>query len=146
MRAMESTVDMNHGDDHHHNHNHFFNKMNNNNHLVGVKESPINTWHPHVYASPPKTPTPHLIADILGWTTTTIATPIVTEEPLNLTTRSRSPGAFVEPINGGIPHPLDGSTQNGHITTPPPKPPASRRNSTHSPKGKFIYLLIITNM
>ncbi|GAB0092371.1 hypothetical protein DMENIID0001_073610 [Sergentomyia squamirostris] len=27
----------------------------------------IHTWHPHVYAKPPKTPTPHSIGDILGW-------------------------------------------------------------------------------
>lgn len=26
------------------------------------------TWHAHVYANPPKTPTPHSIGDILGWT------------------------------------------------------------------------------
>uniref|UniRef100_T1INX4 Homeobox domain-containing protein n=1 Tax=Strigamia maritima TaxID=126957 RepID=T1INX4_STRMM len=25
------------------------------------------TWHPHVYGKPPKQPTPHFIADILGW-------------------------------------------------------------------------------
>lgn len=27
----------------------------------------IHTWHAHVYAKPPKTPTPHSIGDILGW-------------------------------------------------------------------------------
>lgn len=26
-----------------------------------------NKWHPHVYANPPKHPTPHSIMDILGW-------------------------------------------------------------------------------
>ncbi|XP_055618263.1 homeobox protein DLL-4 isoform X2 [Toxorhynchites rutilus septentrionalis] len=26
-----------------------------------------NKWHPHVYANPPKNPTPHSIMDILGW-------------------------------------------------------------------------------
>ncbi|XP_053682794.1 homeobox protein GBX-2 [Sabethes cyaneus] len=26
-----------------------------------------NKWHPHVYANPPKQPTPHSIMDILGW-------------------------------------------------------------------------------
>lgn len=25
------------------------------------------SWHPHVYAKPPKAPTPHAIGDILGW-------------------------------------------------------------------------------
>lgn len=28
------------------------------------------SWHPHVYAKPPKVPTPHSIVDILGWKTT----------------------------------------------------------------------------
>ncbi|XP_021942492.1 homeobox protein Hox-A2 [Zootermopsis nevadensis] len=27
----------------------------------------VNSWHPHVYAKPPKTPTPHFISDIMGW-------------------------------------------------------------------------------
>lgn len=27
----------------------------------------INKWHPHVYAHPPRHPTPHSIMDILGW-------------------------------------------------------------------------------
>ncbi|XP_049786008.1 uncharacterized protein LOC126188447 [Schistocerca cancellata] len=27
----------------------------------------VNSWHPHVYGKPPRTPTPHLISDILGW-------------------------------------------------------------------------------
>ena len=29
--------------------------------------SASNSWHPHVYAKPPKTPTPHFISDIMGW-------------------------------------------------------------------------------
>ena len=27
----------------------------------------ISSWHDHVYATPPRTPTPHRISDILGW-------------------------------------------------------------------------------
>ncbi|PSN45920.1 hypothetical protein C0J52_23577 [Blattella germanica] len=27
----------------------------------------INSWHPHVYAKPPRNPTPHFISDIMGW-------------------------------------------------------------------------------
>lgn len=40
------------------------------------------TWHPHVYSAAPKSPTPHSIADILGW-----GARARSEEPLNLTTR-----------------------------------------------------------
>lgn len=28
----------------------------------------VASWHEHVYAAPPRTPTPHRISDILGWT------------------------------------------------------------------------------
>ncbi|KXJ70854.1 hypothetical protein RP20_CCG022266 [Aedes albopictus] len=37
-------------------------------------------WHPHVYANPPKQPTPHSIMDILGWkgsTAKTVESPLV---------------------------------------------------------------------
>lgn len=27
----------------------------------------VASWHEHVYATPPRTPTPHRISDILGW-------------------------------------------------------------------------------
>lgn len=30
------------------------------------KMTSVSTWHPHVYANPPKQPTPHFIIDILG--------------------------------------------------------------------------------
>lgn len=49
------------------------------------------SWHPHVYARPPRAPTPHFIADILGWgkesKNRTINEDVVsleTSEPLNL--------------------------------------------------------------
>lgn len=35
--------------------------------LSPVMVEPVRTWHPHVYGKPPKHPTPHFIADILGW-------------------------------------------------------------------------------
>ena len=40
--------------------------------------SPVPSWHPHVYSSPPKLLTPHCIVDIIGGER---------EEPLNLTLR-----------------------------------------------------------
>ncbi len=52
------------------------------------------SWHAHVYGNPPKTPTPHSIADILGWNCggEGAGEKIDSEdEPLNLTTRDRSP-------------------------------------------------------
>lgn len=38
------------------------------------------TWHPHVYARPPQRPTPHSIADILGWHKRTAAASEFSEE------------------------------------------------------------------
>ncbi|XP_055612733.1 NK1 transcription factor-related protein 1 [Uranotaenia lowii] len=32
-----------------------------------ITREDVNKWHPHVYANPPKHPTPHSITDILGW-------------------------------------------------------------------------------
>ncbi|XKL62086.1 hypothetical protein PGB90_001919 [Kerria lacca] len=56
---------------------------------VSKKKMKYNSWHAHVYSNPPKTPTPHFIADILGWN---CGEKIDSEdEPLNLTTRDRSP-------------------------------------------------------
>ncbi|XP_039283312.1 homeobox protein Hox-C4a [Nilaparvata lugens] len=140
MRAMDSTTtSMVENSEHH-----FMvvNKINHNNNvsvspLMKEQQPSLNTWHPHVYASPPKTPTPHLIADILGWTSAPLLPPrdnistasTVDEQPLNLTTRSRSPGFREPPPNGSVvPSPI-----NGHITTPPPKAVVShRRNSSSS--------------
>jgi len=49
------------------------------------------TWHPHVYANPPRTPTAHNVADILGWTK---AGP--DEQPLNLSTAKRPNGTVLD--------------------------------------------------
>lgn len=43
-------------------------------------------WHPHVYSPSPKAPTPHTIADILGWNCNRC------DEPLNLTTKPPETG------------------------------------------------------
>lgn len=60
---------------------------------VAVHASPepvAGTWHPHVYGNPPRTPTAHNIADILGWSKTS-ATSAADEQPLNLSTAGRRP-------------------------------------------------------
>lgn len=49
------------------------------------------TWHPHVYGNPPRTPTAHNVADILGWTK---AGP--DEQPLNLSTAKRPNGTVLD--------------------------------------------------
>lgn len=43
--------------------------------------TPNRSWHPHVYRPPLRGPTPHSVADILGWNR------LPYEEPLNLTTK-----------------------------------------------------------
>ncbi|CAB3380952.1 Hypothetical predicted protein [Cloeon dipterum] len=47
-------------------------------------------WHPHVYARPPKRPTPHFIDNILGKAAEGAASD---EQPLNLTTKPRDAAA-----------------------------------------------------
>lgn len=82
-------------------------KMNNNNHPP--EEGYFQSWHPHVYANPPKQPTPHMISDILGWSGAPLNTPLTGDEPLNLTVRSRSPHMpFREPPTNGIDKPING--------------------------------------
>ncbi|KAG8307746.1 hypothetical protein J6590_013441 [Homalodisca vitripennis] len=79
--------------------------MNNNHHAKEVYQS----WHPHVYANPPKTPTPHMISDILGWSGTPTDPPVDRDEPLNLTVRSRSPQRpFREPATNGVDKAVNG--------------------------------------
>ncbi|XP_055681911.1 homeobox protein DTH-1 [Lutzomyia longipalpis] len=41
----------------------------------------VHTWHPHVYAKPPKVPTPHSIGDILGWKSPKRPRPQITKSP-----------------------------------------------------------------
>ncbi|XP_066953099.1 homeobox protein ceh-22-like [Macrobrachium rosenbergii] len=66
-----------------------------------ISVTPIfRTWHPHVYGTVPKSPTPHSISDILGW-----AVRGRSEEPLNLTTRppdhAHNKGVSLDIKNGG---------------------------------------------
>ncbi|KAF0726223.1 homeobox protein Hmx-like [Aphis craccivora] len=49
------------------------------------------TWHPHVYGNPPRTPTAHNVADILGWTKSG-----TDEQPLNLSTAKRPNGTVLD--------------------------------------------------
>ncbi|KAL1122482.1 hypothetical protein AAG570_002813 [Ranatra chinensis] len=62
-----------------------------NNNVAGCKD-PGGTgasWHPHVYASPPKAPTPHSISDILGWNRREAGREETAEEqPLDLVVRA----------------------------------------------------------
>lgn len=61
---------------------------------VSSPESAVSgTWHPHVYGDPPRTPTGHNIADILGWTKNNGTD----EQPLNLcTARRRTNGTVLD--------------------------------------------------
>lgn len=65
--------------------------------VAAVQSSPeqqpavAGTWHPHVYGNPPRTPTAHSIADILGWTKTGSD-----EQPLNLSTARRTNGTVLD--------------------------------------------------
>ncbi|KAH8019946.1 hypothetical protein HPB51_023588 [Rhipicephalus microplus] len=57
---------------------------------------PLHSWHPHVYAQPPKSPTPHSIAHILGIRDDTRNS----DQPLNLSCPGRttsSPGLAASP-------------------------------------------------
>jgi len=59
----------------------------------------LHTWHPHVFAKPPRTPTPHRIADILGWraSPSSAAAPavpiLVTPKPIRPVAALPSPSA-----------------------------------------------------
>lgn len=54
------------------------------------------TWHPHVYGNPPRTPTAHNIADILGWSACGKSAVGSDEQPLNLSTPRRPNGAVLD--------------------------------------------------
>lgn len=68
-------------------------------------------WHPHVYARPPKRPTPHFIADILGMQQQQ-QQQSGQEQPLNLTTKTRV--EKVPPVVLAQPNPI-----RRHFREPP---------------------------
>lgn len=82
----------------------------NNNHPKEMVQVRYLSWHPHVYANPPKQPTPHMISDILGWEGPKDSTPVAQgDESLNLTVRIRSPQRpFREPTSNGVDKPVNG--------------------------------------
>lgn len=67
---------------------------------AGIVASPepavAGTWHPHVYGNPPRTPTGHNIADILGWTKTGATSGCPDDQPLNLSTARRPNGTVLD--------------------------------------------------
>lgn len=84
----------------------YSNSTNNNNidklsggNNIAEKTMKHNSWHAHVYGNPPKMPTPHSIADIMDWN---CGEKVDSDEPLNLTTRDRSPDdgitSLAEPV------------------------------------------------
>ncbi|XP_066909285.1 homeobox protein HMX3-A-like [Halyomorpha halys] len=82
------------------------------------------TWHPHVYGTPPKAPTPHYIQDILGWRQ---------EQPLNLVTRARSPLDFREP--GSVEKRRPSINNNNVTAANNNKEPAKKRSRKESPSS-----------
>lgn len=56
----------------------------------------ISTWHQHVYAQPPKRPTPHTIGDILGWQSPQRPKPI---RPGQTTDLFINPDSEISPLN-----------------------------------------------
>lgn len=73
------------------------------------------TWHPHVYGNPPRTPTGHNIADILGWTKSSGAD----EQPLNLSTARRTNGTVLDLTK------IKRKGNGGHLRVGPLSPVAS---------------------
>lgn len=80
---------------------------------TNLTEFKVTSWHPHVYAKPPKIPTPHSIGDILGLKVPTKTIPmhltyidqLSTKETINqfLNATIKSPEAYDEPsFNEGI--------------------------------------------
>ncbi|XP_015604261.1 homeobox protein unc-4 homolog [Cephus cinctus] len=105
----------------------------------------VNSWHDHVYATPPRVPTPHRISDILGWgrsitpgtnqlNNNSISTKLVAPTPRRLTSPLiRAPLALYSPL------PAHSPSLQGCVTSPPctpsPAPPLrSPSSSLSSPK------------
>ncbi|KAL1432488.1 hypothetical protein MTO96_013243 [Rhipicephalus appendiculatus] len=95
---------------------------------------PLHSWHPHVYAQPPKSPTPHSIAHILGIRDDTRNS----DQPLNLSCPGRttsSPGLAASPR---------ASSAHDAKTAPSPLPALGTPSLPHAdaqlalPKGESV--------
>ncbi|XP_065210587.1 homeobox protein Hox-B3a [Planococcus citri] len=119
------------------------NNNNNNNNVDKLSDNNIDvskktmkkyhSWHDHVYGNPPKTPTPHLIADILGWN---CGEKVDSDEPLNLTTRDRSPDdgitSLVEPVS------LNGDSNSSRECRTPRRDSPIKSNTNTIETGKQL--------
>ncbi|XP_024082200.1 NK1 transcription factor-related protein 2-like [Cimex lectularius] len=102
-------------------------ETNNNNTAPARKPLRAASWHEHVYASPPKTPTAHYIKDILGWST---------EQPLNLTTRQFRPPS-TDSYNKQVPEIVSGTAVSSLPGSAPcaPAPASKKRSRKDSPSS-----------
>ncbi|XP_065300519.1 homeobox protein Nkx-6.2-like [Dermacentor albipictus] len=94
---------------------------------------PLHSWHPHVYAQPPKSPTPHSIAHILGIRDDTRNN----DQPLNLS----CPGRTTQPSSPGLAASPRASSTHDAKTAPSPLPALGTPSLPHAdaqlalPKG-----------
>lgn len=112
--------------------------------------SSSNFWHAHVYGNPPRTPTPHLIANILGWNCTDNKMLNAEDEPLNLTTRDRSPDDGI--TSSAEPVLLNGDSNSSRECRTPRRDSPIKSNNTNTGKQlsrknaviKSMYLFILS--
>ncbi|XP_064466338.1 homeobox protein HMX3-like [Ornithodoros turicata] len=81
----------------------------------GYASFPLHTWHPHVYAKPPKSPTRHYIADILGIRDAPLSPRpphglVTADQPLNL--------SFADGKRAGSPFCADGMPPQTAVSSP----------------------------
>lgn len=81
--------------------------------------SAINSWHPHVYAKPPKAPTPHFISDIMGWSS---CKPSNNNNNISMRNKKPSPPVLVAPtpIRATPPPLIPRRASPGSVPHPPP--------------------------
>ncbi|KAH7981172.1 hypothetical protein HPB49_022171 [Dermacentor silvarum] len=97
---------------------------------------PLHSWHPHVYAQPPKSPTPHSIAHILGIRDDTRNN----DQPLNLS----CPGRTTQPSSPGLAASPRASSTHDAKTAPSPLPALGTPSLPHAdaqlalPKGESV--------
>ncbi|XP_011182691.2 segmentation polarity homeobox protein engrailed [Zeugodacus cucurbitae] len=96
---------------------------------INSSENVTESWHPHVYAHPPMRPTPHTIADILGWPATASPTPSRTLIANNISNNmSAQRDAMDESSN---------SSSNA-ATTVPPVPARSPKTILRNFQQQFV--------